>query len=58
MNQIGDPLVHLIRNAVDHGLEEEHLRRQAGTSAAGLIRLEARHEGSHVVIEVADDGRE
>ncbi|NLJ85124.1 MAG: chemotaxis protein CheA [Firmicutes bacterium] len=57
MNQIGDPLVHLIRNAVDHGLEEEHLRRQAGKPAAGLIRLEARHEGSHVVIEVADDGR-
>ncbi|NMB46751.1 MAG: chemotaxis protein CheA [Firmicutes bacterium] len=57
MNQIGDPLVHLIRNAVDHGLETEAERRQVGKPAAGQIRLEARHEGSHVVIEVADDGR-
>ncbi|NMB25970.1 MAG: chemotaxis protein CheA [Firmicutes bacterium] len=57
MNQIGDPLVHLIRNAVDHGLEAGDVRRRLGKPAAGRIRLEARHEGSHVVIEVADDGR-
>ena len=57
INQIGDPLVHLIRNAVDHGLETEAERLQAGKAAIGQIRLEARHEGSHVVIEVADDGR-
>lgn len=57
MNQIGDPLVHLIRNAVDHGLESGDERRRLGKPAAGRIRLEARHEGSHVVIEVADDGR-
>ncbi|NLY30338.1 MAG: chemotaxis protein CheA [Firmicutes bacterium] len=56
-NQIGDPLVHLIRNAVDHGLETKEERIQAGKPPEGLIRLEARHEGSHVVIEVADDGR-
>ncbi|NMB11048.1 MAG: chemotaxis protein CheA [Firmicutes bacterium] len=57
MNQIGDPLVHLIRNAVDHGLETEAERLRAGKPTVGQIRLEARHEGSHVVIEVADDGR-
>ncbi|HHV93114.1 MAG TPA: chemotaxis protein CheA [Firmicutes bacterium] len=56
-NQIGDPLVHLIRNAVDHGLETREERIKAGKPPEGLIRLEARHEGSHVVIEVADDGR-
>jgi len=56
-NQIGDPLVHLIRNAVDHGLEAREERLRAGKPAEGRIRLEARHEGSHVVIEVADDGR-
>ena len=56
-NQIGDPLVHLIRNAVDHGLAAREERLRAGKPAEGRIRLEARHEGSHVVIEVADDGR-
>jgi two-component system chemotaxis sensor kinase CheA len=57
MNQIGDPLVHLIRNAIDHGLETEQERVRQGKPVGGKIRLEARHEGSHVVIEVADDGR-
>lgn len=57
INQIGDPLVHLIRNAVDHGLETEAERIRLGKSPKGRVRLEARHEGSHVVIEVADDGR-
>ena len=57
MNQIGDPLVHLIRNSVDHGLETAEVRREQGKAPAGNIRLEARHEGSHVVIEIADDGR-
>lgn len=57
INQIGDPLVHLLRNAVDHGLETAEERLSAGKPETGTIRLEARHEGSHVVIEVADDGR-
>ncbi len=57
VNQIGEPLVHLLRNAVDHGIETEEERKKAGKSPEGHIRLEARHEGSYVAIEVKDDGR-
>ncbi len=54
---IGDPLVHLIRNAADHGVEPPEEREQAGKPRDGVIRLSARHEGNHIVVEVADDGR-
>jgi two-component system chemotaxis sensor kinase CheA len=54
---IGDPLVHLIRNAVDHGLETEEERRATGKSATGKVWLRAAHKGNSVVIEVEDDGR-
>jgi len=54
---IKDPLAHMIRNAADHGLEPAEERRRAGKPETGTIRLEARHEGGMVVIEVADDGR-
>ena len=57
VNQIADPLVHLIRNSIDHGIETKEVREALGKPAQGLIRLEARHEGSHVIIEVADDGQ-
>ena len=56
VNQIGDPLVHLLRNAIDHGIEPAEARIKAGKSAEGTVRLEARHEGSYVAIEVMDDG--
>jgi two-component system chemotaxis sensor kinase CheA len=54
---LADPLVHLIRNAVDHGIEPPDARRQAGKPVQGTVRLAARHEAGHAVIEVADDGR-
>ncbi|WP_457572584.1 Hpt domain-containing protein [Desulfovulcanus sp.] len=54
---IGDPLVHLIRNAVDHGLETEEERRAAGKSPTGKVWLRAAHKGNSVIIEVEDDGR-
>ncbi|HZH39983.1 MAG TPA: chemotaxis protein CheA [Gemmatimonadales bacterium] len=52
-----DPLTHMIRNAVDHGIETPNERRKAGKSAAGRIVLRAEHRGGSVVIEVSDDGR-
>lgn len=57
VNQIGDPLVHLLRNAVDHGLEVSKERISNGKDPVGKIYLEAHHEGSHVVVSVEDDGR-
>lgn len=54
---IRDPLMHIIRNAADHGIEQAEERLAAGKPAAGAIHLRARHEGGQVVIEVADDGR-
>jgi len=55
--EIGDPLVHLIRNSVDHGLEPEEERLAAGKSATGHVWLRAYHKGNSVAIEVEDDGR-
>jgi two-component system chemotaxis sensor kinase CheA len=57
LEQIGDPLVHVIRNAVDHGLETPEDRRAIGKEASGLLILRARHEAGGVAIEVTDDGR-
>jgi len=57
VNQIGDPLVHLLRNSVDHGIEPPGERVQNGKPEEGTIILEARHEGSYVLIRVSDDGR-
>lgn len=53
---IGDPLVHLIRNSLDHGLESPAARLAAGKKSQGCIRLEARPEGDQIVISVSDDG--
>ena len=57
VEEIGDPLVHLIRNAADHGIEPPAEREAAGKDPCGQIRLSAAHEGNHIVIEVADDGK-
>lgn len=53
---IADPLLHMIRNAVDHGIESAEVRRTAGKSGSGTVRLSACHEGGEVRIEVSDDG--
>ena len=57
LEQIGDPLVHLVRNAVDHGLERPEDRSRLGKSSSGRVTLRAGHEAGHVSIEVEDDGR-
>jgi two-component system, chemotaxis family, sensor kinase CheA len=54
---LGDPLVHLIRNALDHGLEPPADRAAAGKPTTGTLEISARHAGGNVVIEVRDDGR-
>jgi two-component system, chemotaxis family, sensor kinase CheA len=54
---IKDPLTHMVRNSGDHGLESPADRRAAGKSETGHITLNAYHEGGHIIIEVADDGR-
>lgn len=53
---IGDPLVHLVRNSLDHGIERPELREAAGKPRKGTMRLEARQEGDQIVISVSDDG--
>ncbi|ODN68858.1 chemotaxis protein CheW [Methylobrevis pamukkalensis] len=54
---IKDPLTHMVRNSADHGLETVEGRRKAGKPDKGIIRLSAYHEGGHIIIEIADDGR-
>ncbi|MFZ4450529.1 chemotaxis protein CheW [Salibacterium aidingense] len=56
IDEIGDPLVHLIRNSIDHGVEEPHVREAAGKPAQGTVQLRAYHSGNHVFIEIEDDG--
>lgn len=56
MEKIGDPLVHLVRNALDHGIEPVDARRAAGKPDSGTITLDAYHEGGNIVIEISDDG--
>lgn len=56
IEEIGDPLVHLIRNAADHGIEHPDVRAENGKPETGTIRLSASHEGNHVVIRIQDDG--
>ena len=56
IERIIDPLTHLVRNSVDHGIELPAVRQAAGKEAAGRLTLSAMHRGGHVVIEVSDDG--
>jgi two-component system, chemotaxis family, sensor kinase CheA len=53
---LGDPLIHLIRNSMDHGVEMPEQREAAGKKRIGTIRVEARTEGDHVVVSISDDG--
>ncbi len=57
IEQISDPLIHLIRNAVDHGIESAPERQKSGKSPVGLIHLTARYSGNEIVVEIHDDGR-
>jgi len=57
IEDLSDPIIHLIRNAVDHGIESATERAAAGKPSKSELRLEARQEGDHIVIMVADDGR-
>jgi two-component system chemotaxis sensor kinase CheA len=56
LEAIKDPLTHSVRNAIDHGIEAPHEREAAGKAAEGLLKLRACQEGSHVIVEVIDDG--
>jgi two-component system chemotaxis sensor kinase CheA len=57
LDQLAEPLTHLVRNAVDHGIEPAQQRITAGKPASGKVRLNAYHQGHEIVIEVSDDGR-
>jgi two-component system chemotaxis sensor kinase CheA len=56
VEKIGDPLMHLVRNSLDHGIESAELRQQQGKSAKGKLSLNAYHDSGNIVIEVQDDG--
>ena len=56
MEKIGDPLVHLVRNSLDHGIEMPDIRKAAGKPETGILNLNAYHEGGNIVIEIIDDG--
>ncbi len=57
VEEIGDPLVHIIRNSCDHGIETPETRLAAGKPETGTIQLKAYHEGNHIVIQIIDDGK-
>ena len=57
MQHISEPMVHLIRNALDHGIEKKEVRTKNGKPAKGRIQLNAYHRGGHIIIEVSDDGK-
>ncbi|MGE5324404.1 MAG: chemotaxis protein CheA, partial [Actinomycetota bacterium] len=57
LDALAEPLAHLVRNSVDHGIESPQERVQAGKAVQGTVRLAAYHQGNQIVIEVADDGR-
>ncbi|MBD1886607.1 hybrid sensor histidine kinase/response regulator [Microcoleus vaginatus] len=57
LDALRDPLIHLVRNAFDHGIEMPEVRKASGKPASGQIEIEARHQGGQTIITVADDGR-
>lgn len=57
IQQIGDPLVHMVRNAIDHGVELPEARRAAGKPETGRLHLSACHQGGNIIIEISDDGK-
>jgi two-component system, chemotaxis family, sensor kinase CheA len=56
LEKIGDPLVHLVRNSIDHGIESQERRQASGKDARGTVHLHAYHRGSSITVEVSDDG--
>lgn len=56
VDEVGEPLMHLLRNCVDHGIESPDVREERGKPRAGTLALNAYHEGNQIIIEVADDG--
>ena len=56
IDELGDPLIHLVRNSIDHGMEPPHVRTQRGKPETGTIILEATHSGNSVLVHVRDDG--
>ena len=56
VDAIGDPLVHLVRNSIDHGIEAPDVRVKAGKSPTGIVHLDACHRGGHIAVEIRDDG--
>lgn len=56
IEKLNDPLIHIIRNCIDHGIESKAVREQKGKSAVGKVILSARHSGANVLIEIKDDG--
>ncbi len=54
---LGDPLIHILRNSADHGIEKPETRKAAGKPEIGTVRLAAEHQGSHVRVEISDDGK-
>ena len=57
IEELTDPLVHILRNAVDHGIEVPEVREKAGKPALGTVKVSAEHEGNHIVIRIEDDGK-
>ncbi len=57
IEEIGDPIMHMIRNSCDHGVEEPAVRAAAGKSEKGVVQLKAYNEGNYIIIEIADDGK-
>ncbi|MDO7253393.1 hybrid sensor histidine kinase/response regulator [Helicobacter cappadocius] len=57
VEEIGDPLIHIIRNSCDHGIETPEIRQNSGKSETGVVKLKAYNEGNHIVIEISDDGK-
>jgi len=57
VDNIGDPLIHMVRNAVDHGIEPANVRSAAGKPTSGTIHLRAFHEGGNIHVEIEDDGK-
>ncbi len=57
MEKLNDPLVHLVRNSMDHGLEPPEERKEAGKDSEGYVRLRAFYQGGSIVVEISDDGR-
>lgn len=57
IEEIGDPLIHLVRNAVDHGIEAPEVRRRSGKPSTGTVLVSANHEENYIVVKIQDDGK-